>query len=79
MLPRFDNIGPDICVWHVFHLFLVNIVMGLISSTESLNGTSGNGHKMIVLVNKNKSLDPLRAKKIFIRKVGDRPYLGFCY
>ena len=26
-----------------------------------------------------KRLDPLRAKKIFIRKAEDRPYLGFSY
>ena len=26
-----------------------------------------------------KSLDPLRAKKIFIRKAEDVPYLGFSY
>ena len=33
-----------------------------------------------VMTNKNKKgLDPLRAKKIFIRKAEDGPYLGFSY
>ena len=32
-----------------------------------------------VITNKNKSLDHLRAKKIFIRKVEDGSYLGFGY
>ena len=32
-----------------------------------------------LLNNEIKSLDPLRAKKIFIRKAEDWPYLGFGY
>ena len=33
----------------------------------------------IVLTRRIKSLDPLKAKKIFIRKAEDGPYLGFGY
>ena len=33
----------------------------------------------ILMLNRKKSLDTLRAKKIFIRKVKDGPYLGLSY